>query len=383
MPVATLADDQLLAAATTFARTVIAPAAEAWNDAGSVPRAYFGEAAAAGLTGLTVPERDGGRGLGAAGYAAVLGVLARECMASTFALVVHNNLAAAIAQHGSSAHRARYLEAMLAGEAVGAFLLTEPDAGSDAQAITTAATRTATGWVLTGAKAWISNATTADVLCVYAQTEAGSGARGMACFLVDAGLPGVRRLPAYALLGGQALGTGGFEFDACQLDDAALLHAPGTAFRAALGGIDVARLAVAAMCCGMLERALDIALDYTAARPAFGQSIADFQGVQWMLADCATELEAARALTAHAAAVVDSGGGAAVLAAQAKKFASAVAFRQIANCMQVMGAAGLGRDYPLARQLAAAKIAQYLDGATEVQNVVIARSLRRGVSPRV
>ncbi|MEX2480524.1 MAG: acyl-CoA dehydrogenase family protein [Gammaproteobacteria bacterium] len=381
MPTVKPADKQLLAAAAAFARTTIAPAAEGWHDAGSVPRAFFERAAAAGLAGLVVPASDGGRGLGVAGFAAVLAVLARECMASTFALVVHNNLAAAIARHGSPAQRARYLEDMLEGRAVGAFLLTEPGVGSDAQAITTRAERTADGWVLNGAKAWISNAVLADVLCVYAQTEPGSGARGIACFLVDASSPGVQRLPAYALLGGQALGTGGFEFHDCRLGDEAVLHRPGVAFRAALGGIDVARLAVAAMCCGMLERALEVALDYTAARPAFGGSIGDFQGIQWKLADCATDLEAARALTARATSVADSGAPATLLAAQAKKFASEVAFRQIANCMQVMGAAGLGRNYPLVRQLAAAKIAQYLDGATEVQNVVIARALRQGRSP--
>ena len=376
MSMPALPDEQLMAAAHAFARDVIAPAAEAWQAAGSVPRAYFQQAASAGLTGLLVPCGEGGRGLGVTAYTAVLGVLARHCMAATFALVVHNNLVASIARHGSAAHKARYLSAMLAGDAVGAFLLTEPDVGSDAQAITTHATRTPHGWILNGAKAWISNAALADVLCVYAQTEPGTGGRGIACFLVDAEQPGVSRTPTYALLGGHALGTGGFEFTDCRLDDSALLHLPGTAFRAALGGIDVARLAVAAMCCGMLECALDVALAYSAQRSAFGQTIGDFQGVQWLLADCATELAAARALTARATAAADLGEQVTLLAAQAKKFASQVAFARIATCMQVMGAAGLGRDYPLARHLAAAKIAQYLDGATEVQNVVIARALR-------
>lgn len=370
-----LPDAPLLAGADAFAREVIAPDTEAWQSAGSVPRDFFRRAAKAGLTGLLVPCNEGGRGLGVTAYTEVLSVLARECMAATFALVVHNNLAASIARHGRAAHKARYLPAMLAGEAVGAFLLTEPGVGSDAQAITTQAVRTPHGWVLNGAKAWISNAALADVLCVFAQTAPGTGGRGIACFLVDAEQPGVSRTPTYALLGGHALGTGGFEFDDCRLEDTALLHAPGAAFRAALGGIDVARLAVAAMCCGMLECALDVALAYVAGRAAFGQSIGDFQGVQWLLADCATELAAARALTARATVAADTGEQVTLLAAQAKKFASQVAFARIATCMQVMGAAGLSRDYPLARHLAAAKIAQYLDGATEIQNVVIARAL--------
>ena len=362
--------------AARFAADTMAPAAEAWHDAGSVPRSFFQAAAAAGLTGLLVAPDRGGRGLGVAAYVDVLGSLARVCMAATFALVVHNNLAATVARDGSPVQRARYLDGMLAGDIVGAFLLTEPGAGSDAQAIATRARNCGSDWMLDGDKAWISNAVTADLLCVFAQTAPGTGARGIASFLVEAATPGVARLPAYALLGGQALGTGGFRFDGCRVPVDAVLHAPGSAFRAALAGIDVARLAVAGMCCGMLERALEVALDYTAGRAAFGQTIGDFQGVQWMLADCATELAAARALTAQAAAAAERGAAdATLLAAQAKKFATGVAFTRIATCMQVMGAAGLARDYPLARHLAAAKVAQYLDGATEVQNVVIARAL--------
>ncbi|MEQ8231368.1 MAG: acyl-CoA dehydrogenase family protein [Gammaproteobacteria bacterium] len=368
-------------AARQFAAHVIAPQAEAWNAAGSLPRSVFADAAAAGLTGLLVPPAQGGQGLGVAAYAEVLSVLAGACMASTFALVVHNNLAAMIARHGSATQVARYLPGLLAGEAVGAFLLTEPGAGSDAQAITTRAARDGDGWVLDGAKAWISNARHADVLAVFAQTRAGSGAAGIAAFLVPGDTPGLSRTAAYELLGGHALGTGGIAFERCRIGDDALIFAPGAGLKAALAGIDVARIAVAAMCCGMLDRALTVALERTAGRAAFGAHVGDFQGVQWMLADCATDLAAARALTAQAAAAAERGVSATLAAAHAKKFATRVAFARIAECMQLCGAHGLTRELPLARHLECAKLAQYLDGATEIQNVVISRALRTPARP--
>lgn len=372
----------LAATVERFGREVIAAGAEDWNRAGSVPRSLFRQAAAAGLCRLLVPVEQGGLGLAVAGYVEVASRLAAHCMATTFALVVHNNLAAALAHSGSAAQRARYLAPMLHGECIGAFLLTEPDAGSDAAAITTRATAAGDDWLIDGNKAWISNAVHADLLAVYAQSAAGSGARGIGCWLVEAAQPGVTRTPPYDLLGGQALGTGGFTFEHCRVGAEALLQPPGQGLRAALAGIDVARITVAGMCCGMLGRALDVALAYTAARTAFGQTVADLQAIQFMLAECATDLEAARALTARATAAHCAGHGATVAAAHAKKFATRAAFVRIADCMQAMGAAGLSRSHPLARHLAAAKIAQYLDGATEIQNLVIARHLWRDSEQR-
>ena len=367
--------NEIISAARQFAREIIEPNAESWNADGSVPRIFFEQAAAAGLCRLLVPAERGGHGLGLEEFTAVLANLAAHCLTSTFALVVHNNLAAAIARNGTALQIERYLGAMMRGEKIGAFLLTEPGVGSDATAITTFAEKGEHGWILNGAKAWISNTTHADILSVYAQTAAKSGARGIASFLVDADHAGVTRGPGYALLGGHALGTGGFEFTDCVVDDGALMVPPGQAFQAAMRGINLARCSVAAMCCGILERALAEAVRYTGQRDAFGAHIGDFQGVQWMLADCATDLEAARALTSAAARRLDQGDDATLPAAHAKKFASVAAFKRIADCMQVMGAAGLSREYPLARHLEAAKIAQYLDGATEIQNVVIARRL--------
>lgn len=365
----------IIAEAAAFGAEYIEPNAERWEQQGSVPREFFQAAGATGLCGLLVPTALGGSGLSVIEFSQVLTALSRHCMSSTFALVVHNNLVASIAKRGQAAQIERYVPAMLSGDQIGAFLLTEPSVGSDATAITTQAVKSDQGWTLSGSKAWVSNARNADVLSVYAQTEAGTGAKGIAGFLVDARSAGIQRQASYDLLGNHALGTGGFEFNQCQIGDSGLFLAPGEAFKAAMQGIDLARVAVAAMCCGILARALDVAITYTKARTAFGATVGDFQGVQWMLADCATELQASRALTERAAVALEQNINATLAAAHAKKYASRVAFNRVADCMQVMGAAGLARNFPLARHLAAAKMAQYVDGASEIQNVVIARAL--------
>ncbi|CAN0093681.1 unnamed protein product [Phaeothamnion confervicola] len=363
----------IIATARAFGRDVIEPNAEAWQRAGTVPREYFRAAGEAGLCRLRVAISDGGLGLDAAHYTEVMSILAAHCMASTVALVVQNTMTTSLACDGNTALKARYLAAMMRGELIGAFLLSEPQAGSDAAAIATIATQDGAGWRVSGEKAWISNGVLADVLAVYAQTS--DSARDMACFVIDSNAAGVSRRPGYELLGAHAIGTAGFSFAHAQVAATQVLQAPGGAFRGAMATLDLARLTVAAMCCGMLGRALDEALTYTRQRPAFGGVIADLQAVQFLLADVATDLEAARALTARAADAQLRKVGASVACAHAKKFATRVAFTRIADCMQVMGAAGLSRALPLARHLECAKVAQYLDGATEIQNVVIARHL--------
>lgn len=371
-------ETKALEAARGFAREIVAPNAATWELERRQPREAFAEAAARGLCGLIVSRELGGSGCGVTAMARVMQTLAAADLAFAFALVVHNNLAGAIARAGSEAQRRRFLPDMLSGRRIGAFLLTEPRGGSDAAAIETLARREGDGWRLDGEKAWVSNAANADLLCVYAQTDPALGWRGIASFLVDAGAPGVERLGPYRLLGGHALGTGGFRFAGVRLAADALFAPPGEAFKAAMLGIDIARVNVAAMCCGLLEDALDRALDRIAARPAFGGTLADQQGLQWLLADVATDLEASRLLAFDAAARLDAGESSAAAAAHAKKFATRAALKGVADCMQAMGAEGLKHEHPLARHLAGAKIAQYLDGATEIQNVVISRALLKG-----
>lgn len=368
-------EENRIADAARFAREVVAPQAAGWEIERMLPVAVLREAAAAGLTGLVVPQGDGGQGLSFSAQGRVLEELAAADLAFAFTLVVHNNLMRSIAGNGTPEQKARYLPRLVSAELIGAFLLTEPRGGSDAAAIETTARREGDGWVIDGAKAWITNTSTAGLLSVYAQTDPQAGGKGIACFLVEADAPGVTREPPYRMLGGHAMGAGGFRFEGCRVGDDALMLPPGQGFRAALGGIDIARASVAAMCCGLLRSGLDTALEYVSSRPAFGQTLADFQGLQWMLADVATDLHACRLMAYDALRAIDATGAAPMQAAHAKKFATRAALKGLTDCMQAMGANGLRHDFPLARHLAGAKVAQYLDGATEVQNVVISRAL--------
>jgi len=373
------AERAAVATATAFAHDVVAPAAAGWEAARTLPRDTVVQAAEAGLGGLLAPAERGGAGVGVLAMTRVMEELAAADLAFAFVLVVHNNLVGSIARRGRPDQQDRFLGPMIAGARLGAFLLTEPTGGSDAAALrTVAAERPGGGWQLDGDKSWITSATDADVLAVYAQTDPYAGSRGIAAFLVDAGRPGVERTGPYPMLGAHAMGAGGFTFRAVQLDADDVFVPVGQGFRAAMEGIDAARAMVAAMCSGMLADALARAVAHTRGRAAFGRTVADFQGVQWMLADVATDLVAARRLAYDAASAVQRATASApVLAAHAKKFATRVALDGIATCMQTMGADGLLQEHPLARHLAAAKVAQYLDGATEIQNVVIARSLFR------
>ena len=370
-------------AAQKFAEAYIAPNAALWEKNSAVPRDAFAEAATAGLKGILVPSAQDGCGLGFVDALGVLETLAEADAAFAFALWVHNNVANAVARSGTNWHRETYLNDMLSGTRIGAFCLTEPDAGSDAAAISTHAERRDDGWVLNGTKAWVTNGVRADVLLVFAQTDPGAGVLGIATFIVPADRPGTLRKAAYDLPGAAAFGLSDIVFDGCKLTDDDLLLPPGEGFKAAMIGINQARTFVGALCCGMLSASLDIALKYAGSRQAFGKSVLNFQGVQWPLADVATDLEAARHLTRHAAMLLDQGKPAIIPAAHAKKFASRAAFDGVSNCMQAMGAEGLRDKYSLSRHLVAAKMTHFLDGTTEIQNLVIARALmaRHGIKP--
>ncbi|MGF1600050.1 MAG: acyl-CoA dehydrogenase family protein [Acidimicrobiales bacterium] len=366
----------LVAVAERFAREHVDPAAASWEHDRRMPRASLTAAAELGLGGILVPAELGGSGLGVTAMARIMAALAAADMGFAFSLVCHNNLAGAIAARGGDEQRHRYLPGLVDGSLVGGFLLTEPGAGSDAAAITTTARPDGDGWILDGEKAWATNGTEADVFIVYAQTRPGSGSQGIASFLVDADQPGVERSEPYEMLGAHSTGTCGLRFDRVRLGPEQLFVEPGVAFRAAMEAIDVARIVVAAMCAGMLRRGLDLAVDYVSDRRAFGGPLADQQGLRWMLADVATDLEASEALADRAAAALDAGDpDLGVRAAHAKKFATRAALTGLSQCMQALGANGFRHDRPLARHLAGAKMAQYLDGTTEIQNVVIARSL--------
>lgn len=365
----------VLAVAERFAAEVMAPSAAGWERDRAAPRAAFGQAADAGLCGLFVSREAGGHDLNCLERIALWEVLAAADFGFTFSLVVHTAFATAIERAADEGLRRRFLPPMLSGQALGAFLLTEAHGGSDAAAIRTLARRDGADWVVTGAKTWVTNAVSADLLHLYVQTDPEAGWRGIAGFVVEADSPGVVREPPYLMLGGHSMGVGGIRFEEARVPAAQMLFPPGEGFKAALGGITIARIVVAAMCAGMMQRGLDLATATLRERRAFGRPLAEFQGLQWQLADVASDIHAIRCMAADAARRVDAGEDAQIAAAHVKKLAPARAMAGLSACMQVMGADGLKHDSPLPRHLAAAKLAQYMDGSTEIQNLVIARHL--------
>lgn len=361
--------------ARRFATTEVAPVIEDRETRREPPRDLL-QACAAEFAGLLAPREFGGRQASVRVLASVLAALARADFAFAFSLVVHLNLTTAIARLGAAHHRERYLGRMMEGSIIGAFCLTEPDAGTDAAAIATRARRLDNGgWALDGKKAWITNGAIADLFCVYAQTGEAGDSRGIASFLVERGDAGLDVSPAWPLMGGNVMGATGLSLDACALDPERAFAPAGEGFRAAMQGIDLARVVVSAMCCAILEDSLEIARRYARERKAFGAPTMEFQGVRFALADVASDLRAAQLLTEDAIALLDAGENARVAAAHAKKTATTAAFDGISRSMQAMGARGFRRDCALPRHLACAKMAQFLDGTTEVQNIVIGRAL--------
>jgi alkylation response protein AidB-like acyl-CoA dehydrogenase len=379
------AETALVDTARAFAREVVMPQAARWERERRMPLDALRAAAALGLTRIEVPVAQGGLGMSFFAKLRVTEELARACMAFAFSLVNVHNTAWRIATAGKPDHVARLLPALLRAERLGGAALTEPAAGSDFAAITTMARKVPEeaggGWRLDGEKAWITNAAHGDVFVTYAQTDPAARGRGIACFLVDGTRPGFERVPPFQLMGGHAIGVGGFRLTDYRASDDDVLYPAGTAFKAALGGINGARTYVAAMCCGMLEEALACALRYGAARETFGKRVIDHQGVAWKLAKVANDLEAARLLAYRAAALIDARQDALLAASHAKKFASDMIVQRLADCMQAMGAAGLREDHPIGRHLALARIANYVDGSTEIQNERIAATLLERYTP--
>ena len=369
------AEEDMLARAVEFARSEVAPNAQKWEDERRQPIETLQAASLAGLAGLEVPEHLGGFGGRFRLKARIAEEIARDCYAFSFSLINHMGLAGKIARDAPEEIAKKYLPEMLAGEAIGCTALTEPAAGSDFAAITTHAKKVDGGWIINGEKAWITNAAHADLMFLYAQTDPAAGWRGVAGFLIDAREDGVSRVPPFEIMGGHAIGTGGFVLTDHFVPDIRMMSAPGDGFKAAMAGVNAARTYVATMCCGMTEAAIDLAVSYASERAAFGGHIADLQGLRWRLADAQTEVEAARLLAYRAVLAVENGTEAEIPAAHAKKYAARMADEQLSRCMQMMGAAGLKRAYPLGRQISCARIANYVDGTTEIQNERIARAL--------
>ena len=365
--------DAAVRRARELARDVIAPGVPGWEQERTYPRQV---AAESGLTGLFSPVADGGLDLSFPDGMRVFEELGRADAAFAFSLSMHNAVASAIARSGDEI-AGRWGRSLVAGEALGGFSLTEPHAGSDATAITTRAAPDGDSYRVTGRKAWVTLAGTADIFLVVCKTADEPGHRDIAIAVVARDAPGVSFGAPYATACARYLQIGEMELDGAP---AVLLAPPGAGMRAALGAIDVARCDIAAIACGLHAQALDIAVDHARSRMAFGKPLIDLQGVAFALADSATELEASRLLVQRAAECMGTDGGS-VAVAHAKRFAPDAALRGAITASEALGAYGWLDDHPLARFITLAKMLQVVDGTAEIQRVVIARDLSRR-SPR-
>ncbi|MDD2703841.1 MAG: acyl-CoA dehydrogenase family protein [Acidocella sp.] len=357
-----------------LAANTLAPAAAETDETASFPAAQLQALAGLGALGMNLPERWGGPGLSAMALAACVEAIAGACGATASALTAHFLATDAILIGGDDPLRARYLPAAASGETLGAFALTEPRAGSNPADMRCAAKRTANGYRLSGVKHFISNGAMADFITVFAITDPAAAHKGISAFVVDKNTPGlVAGLPekTMGLKGGHVFEL---SFD-CEIPAENRIGTEGSGFRTAMKVLDNGRVEVASMCLGIAQAALDAALGWVRQRQIGGQALGEYQGIQWMLADMATQLQAARLLTQDAAAKRAQGMRFSLEASMAKLFASEAAGKVADLALQIHGGYGFTRDMPLERHVRDLRIMRIYEGSSEVQRNIIARHL--------
>jgi alkylation response protein AidB-like acyl-CoA dehydrogenase len=362
--------------ARAFAEDVIRPAAEALDRDERFPAEIYDQMAALGLFGISVPETMGGPGFDALTYAVVMEELARGYASVADQCGLVELISTLIVRHGTLAQQ-RLLPDILAMKTKVAYCITEAEAGSDVSGIRTTAEPDGSGWRLNGSKIWIHNAPVADVALVLARTDRDAGNRGMSIFIVDLRARGVERGPKEHKMGQRASQVGALTFTDVALGPEALLGNAGRGFHMMMSVLDKGRVGIAALAVGIGQAALEAALDYAGARKQFGREIAEFQGVQWMLADMATEVEASRLLVHSAAARIDLGQDATRACSMAKCFAGDMAVRRTSDAVQVFGGSGYIRGFEVERLYRDAKITQIYEGTQQIQRMIIARELMK------
>ena len=365
----------LLGLTKEIAEGELAPRAADFEARGEFPRDVLRTVGRAGLFGLPYPEADGGADQPYEVYLQVLEVLAGSWLAIAEAVSVHTLACFPVAAFGSERQR-KMLPDMLGGDLLGAYCLSEPQGGSDAASLTTRAVRDGDDWVLDGTKAWITHGGHADFYNVFCRTG-GPGPAGISCILADADTPGLLPQPAERTMGLRASPPAPIVLDGARVPGERLIGAEGAGFRIAMQALDSGRLGIAACAVGLAQAALDHAAGYAREREQFGRPIVDFQGVGFLLADMATQISAARALTLAAARLKDAGRPYSIEAAKAKLFATDVAMRVTTDAVQVLGGAGYVADHPVERYFREAKVLQIVEGTNQIQRLVISRALAK------
>ena len=373
-----LTDEQQLLRQTVreFAEGEIRPFVREWDEAQEFPSALIPKLADLGLMGIQFPEQWGGAGMSAIDYCLCLEELARVDPSVALSVAAHNGLGPAhIFMFGSDAQKSRWLTPLARGEKLGAWALTEPNAGSDAAGTRATAVRDGGDWVLNGTKTFITHGKSADVLVIMAATDRARGAKGISAFIVERGTPGLRAGRKEDKLGMRASETTEVILEQCHVPADQLLGEVGTGFIGALQVLDAGRIGIAALSVGLAQGAFDCSRAYAASRKQFGQPIASFQAIQWKLADMATRIEAARLLTYRAAFLKDRQQRMTLESAMAKLYASEVAVRAAEDAVQIHGGYGFVKDYPAEKFFRDVKLTTIGEGTSEIQRLVIARQL--------
>jgi alkylation response protein AidB-like acyl-CoA dehydrogenase len=339
-------------------------------------QALFEPAGEAGLLSLQVPRAFGGSDLSFGDKVKVLQKLARIDFSAAMALVNSHNVAVQLVKSSPYVLSPLYAGDLIRGRIVACTALTEPNAGSDLGQIQTTAIRHGDGWILNGSKTWIINAAHADGVVVYAQTQAGAGVKGIAAFFVRAESLGFERVAVSTNSALSSMGIGGIRLTNVYCDASHLLYEPGKAFADIMGAINRARTYVAAMCCAMVSQALTDVRVYGKKRTAFGQSLDQFQGWRWQVAQAATALQAGELLVSEACGLIDQGSEAQTAAAQAKLYATSMAQTQLGSLLHAMGAEGFLDQYPFLRHLTASHAASLADGSTAMLLERVANDFR-------
>jgi alkylation response protein AidB-like acyl-CoA dehydrogenase len=365
--------------ARRLAREKIAPRAAEIDAREEFPHDLVRLLAEQGLFGLIVPEALGGSGAGLVAFLLAVEEIARACAATATIFAGQYLGMYPILLAGTEEQKQRFIPPVARGDRLAAFALTEPEAGSDVAAVQMTACRDGEEYLLTGAKQFITSGDVAGTLTVFAATDRSQGHRGLSAFVVEQGTPGLQVSRIEKKLGIRGSSTAALEFQECRVPAANRLGVEGQGFRIAMQVLDRARPSVAAIAVGIAQAALDHSLEYAQTRKQFGQAIANFQAIQFMLADMAMEIHLARLSYLYAAHLIRSGAERYTLpAAVAKCFASEVAMRAATNAVQIFGGYGYSRDYPVERLMRDAKITQIYEGTSEIQRIVIANQLLKG-----
>jgi butyryl-CoA dehydrogenase len=355
-----------------FAEAEVKPHAKEIDETGRFPLETFKKAAELGLTGVAVPENYGGAGMDHVSYAIVIEEISRVCASTGVILSVQNSLYCdPILRFGTEEQKQKFLVPYARGEKIGCYALTEPQAGSNAAALTTKAVRKGDAYVVNGTKAWITNGGAADAALVYVNTQPEKGEKGITALVVEKGIRGFAVGKEEKKLGIHATACTELSFTDCEVPVGNRIGNEGEGYKVALSTLDGGRIGIASQATGIAQGAFEAALSYAQQRQAFGHPIADFQAIQFMLADMATELDAARLLARRAAWKQDSGARFTMEASIAKLFASEMSTRVTHKAIQIHGGYGYSSEYPVERNYRDARITEIYEGTSEIQRLVI------------